>query len=354
MWVPPPRLFYCCSCYCITFILFYVSRKIFDGSAVNALSSRINLARTQSIRCIGGGSKKIVCRSCPLLLSSSQQQRLHSVPMLQLSRNDNSNKNNKNNWIGDLWSSSQQQRLHSVPMLQLSRNDNSNKNNNNNWIGDLWSELIEFSTYGPAERKILKAKREEKKKKAAGIDNSNSIKEEYDDNKNEDNSDDKFLVSIEAFQNAKNKKSLISSASTSSFKETSTSTTTDDAESSSSPDFDGYKLRDLLVKKWGVPLDVDFQRGDMNTAVYCSVLPVVGFGNATKSRHDTELDYLMHLQGIIEILNKYDNLDPFLLFLNTTNRIPKPGIGSVPYKLVLSPSSLKQILKLPPWGSWRK
>ena len=313
MWVPPPRLFYCCSCYCITFILFYVSRKIFDGSAVNALSSRINLARTQSIRCIGGGSKKIVCRSCPLLLSSSQQQRLHSVPM-----------------------------------LHLRRNDNSNKNNNNNWIGDLWSELIEFSTYGPAERKILKAKREEKKKKAAGIDNSNSIKEEYDDNKNEDNSDDKFLVSIEAFQNAKNKKSLISSASTSSFKETSTSTTTDDAESSSSPDFDGYKLRDLLVKKWGVPLDVDFQRGDMNTAVYCSVLPVVGFGNATKSRHDTELDYLMHLQGIIEILNKYDNLDPFLLFLNTTNRIPKPGIGSVPYKLVLSPSSLKQILKLPP------
>lgn len=313
MWVPPPRLFYCSSCYCITFILFYVSRKIFDGSAVNALSSRINLARTQSIRCIGGGSKKIVCRSCPLLLSSSRQQRLHSVPM-----------------------------------LQLGRNDNSNKNNNNNWIGDLWSELLEFSTYGPAERKILKAKREEKKKKAAGIENSNSIKEEYDDNKNEDNNDDKFLVSIEAFQNAKNNKSLISSASTSSFKESSTSTTTDDAESSSSPDFDGYKFRDLLVKKWGVPLDVDFQRGDMNTAVYCSVLPVVGFGNATKSRHDTELDYLMHLQGIIEILKKYDNLDPFLLFLNTTNRIPKPGIGSVPYKLVLSPSSLKQILKLPP------
>jgi hypothetical protein len=27
-----------------------------------------------------------------------------------------------------------------------------------NWIGDLWTEVIEFSTYGPGERKLLKVR----------------------------------------------------------------------------------------------------------------------------------------------------------------------------------------------------
>ena len=31
-----------------------------------------------------------------------------------------------------------------------------------------------------------------------------------------------------------------------------------------------------------------------------------------KDLHETELDYLMHLQGVIEILNKYDNLESII------------------------------------------
>jgi hypothetical protein len=97
-------------------------------------------------------------------------------------------------------------------------------------------------------------------------------------------------------------------------------------------DFDGYKLRDLLIEKWGVPLDIDFQRGIGGQTVYCTVLPVA-YGSK-KCRHESELDYLMHLQGVIEII----------ISLQKTRRSPKPGVESVPFLLELDSQSLKQIL----------
>ena len=109
-------------------------------------------------------------------------------------------------------------------------------------------------------------------------------------------------------------------------------------------DMDGYALRDLLVSKWGAPLDVDFQRGAVAgaAAVYCTVLPVA-FGSR-KCRHLNELDYLMHLQGVVEILHKYDNLDEFCAFVETTDFIPKPGTSSAPYRMRLSEDDLNKIL----------
>ena len=44
--------------------------------------------------------------------------------------------------------------------LLLSRFRQQSTTSCQNWLGDLWEELIEFSTYGPEERKLLKAKRE--------------------------------------------------------------------------------------------------------------------------------------------------------------------------------------------------
>lgn len=119
-------------------------------------------------------------------------------------------------------------------------------------------------------------------------------------------------------------------------------------------DFDGYALRDLLVSKWGVPLDVDFERrGYYSSAttttttttpsVYVTVLPVA-FGNRRLCRHETELDYLMHLQAVVEILHRYDNLEPWRFFLESTSKSPKPGVESVPFRLTLSPSDLANVL----------
>merc|ERR1719199_900152 len=60
----------------------------------------------------------------------------------------------------------------------------------------------------------------------------------------------------------------------------------DDAEQSSPlDDFDGYALRDLLMAKWGAPLDVDFQRDASLNQVYCTVLPIA-FGQKLKCRHE--------------------------------------------------------------------
>jgi Domain of unknown function (DUF3067) len=107
-------------------------------------------------------------------------------------------------------------------------------------------------------------------------------------------------------------------------------------------DFDGYALRDLLISKWGVPLDIDFQRGYSQQTVYCTILPVV-FGSR-KCRHVQELDYLMHLQAVVEILHAYNNLEEFREFIETTNRTPKPGVESVPFRLELSPRQLSKVL----------
>jgi hypothetical protein len=189
-----------------------------------------------------------------------------------------------------------------------------------NWIADTFNELIEFSTLGPGERKLLKAKRD----KAA---TNSQIEEEEDDD-----------VSMESFQRAAE---IIGSYSPNEYP-----TTTEDSLSleafqsavvskekeEEDVDFDGYKLRDLLIEKWGVPLDIDFQRGIGGQTVYCTVLPVA-YGSK-KCRHESELDYLMHLQGVIEII----------ISLQKTRRSPKPGVESVPFLLELDSQSLKQIL----------
>lgn len=205
-----------------------------------------------------------------------------------------------------------------------------------NWLGDLWEEVIEFSTYGPSERKILKERREkaaaEEMRKAGGdvsMDSFQQAQQKYasktttpttpSDNNSPPN-DENDSLSLGSFQAA-----VASKEST-----------------DRDIDFDGYKLRDLMVEKWGVPLDVEFQRGSGGGSVYCIVLPVA-FGS-NRCRHETEMDYLMHLQGVVEILQKYNNLDQFLFFLQTTKKTPKPGVESAPYLMQLDEQALQQIL----------
>jgi len=202
-----------------------------------------------------------------------------------------------------------------------------------NWLGDLWDEFIEFSTYGPGERKLLKARREEASAAAAAA----KAKTETGNGANEEPflSDDLFRQAkkraLESQLQALDEPTSVSldedssSLSLEAFQAAAVSVSKTKEEQQQSPglDFDGYKLRDLLVKKWGVPLDVEFQRGYSGRYIYCTILPVA-FGNR-KCRHKTELEYLEHLQGVVEALDKYDNnLGPFVAFLKRTKRSPKP------------------------------
>jgi hypothetical protein len=189
-----------------------------------------------------------------------------------------------------------------------------------NWIGDLWTEVIEFSTYGPGERKLLKERRRVR-----------ALEEEEEE------------VSVESFQRAKNKERTIIAENGSPVVEDLSLEAFRAAVAldAPSPTLDGYALRDLLISRWGAPLDVDFQR--QPRAVYCTVLPVA-FGSR-KCRHESEISYLMHLQGVIGILQKYNNLDSFVNFLLTTDKIPRVGTDSLPFRLLLSDEQLNKILQ---------
>ena len=205
---------------------------------------------------------------------------------------------------------------------------NGDDNNNNilSGISSLWDEIIEMSTYGPSERKMLKVQRERQLQRENEMISTEMNNDNDDDSTTTrsnqfeiDNDDDEAW--LEAFTSAKDDSS--------------------DSTNENNLDYDGYQLRDLLVSKWGVPNDIDFQR--MNGSLYCTILPVLGYGNALQSRHDNELHYLMHLQGIVEILAKYDVLEDFINFVTETDKRPKRGTDSVPYRLDLSREDIDKI-----------
>lgn len=205
--------------------------------------------------------------------------------------------------------------------IPLKAKANKKEGEGNLWkgISNLWDEIIEVSTYGPSERKMLKAQRERKRKI---LEQQNG--EEISKLRSEDDDDDEWL---NAFTSARDKNL--------GFLET-------DDEARENTDYDGYALQDLLISKWGVPLDINFQK--IGGGLYCTVLPEVGFGTPLRSRHESELDYLMHLQGVIEILHKYNNLESFISFIETTNKRPKRGTDSVPFRLEISQENMDQII----------
>jgi hypothetical protein len=213
----------------------------------------------------------------------------------------------------------------------------------NNWLGDLWEEVIEFSTYGPEERRLLKAQREAAAA-AAAFTKSDISTESFRQAKQNFKSSSSLTENEPPIAASSLDDNMESSLSLQAF-QAAVAAKEKEEDTDGGPDLDGYQLRDLLVKRWGVPLDIGFERGYSlaNPGVYCTILPVV-FGSP-KCQHATELDYLSHLQAVIEILHKYQNLDRFVFFLQSTSRVPKPGRESVPYRLELSDPELEQILK---------
>lgn len=112
-------------------------------------------------------------------------------------------------------------------------------------------------------------------------------------------------------------------------------------------EFDGYALRDAIYAKWGCCYDLEFQKvetfGFRN--VYLNVMPFKLGGR--RFRHRTELDYLMHLQAVVEILEKYEQLDYVLSQIESTDKTPRGNTSplvAVPLRLALSENELNKIL----------
>ena len=113
-------------------------------------------------------------------------------------------------------------------------------------------------------------------------------------------------------------------------------------------EFDGYAFRDVILEKWGSCWDVDFNRVDSFgfRKLYLNVLPFRLEGRG-RFRHETELDYLCHLQAVVEILQKYNQLEYVLYQIQETNKKPRPNtspIVAVPLRLDLTDEQVNQIL----------
>jgi Domain of unknown function (DUF3067) len=111
--------------------------------------------------------------------------------------------------------------------------------------------------------------------------------------------------------------------------------------------FDGYSFRDLIFEKWGECYDVDFNRVDSFgfREIYLNIYPFK-MGGRGKWRHKSELDYLMHLQAIVEILEKYGQLENVIQKIKDTNKKPKLGapIKAVPIRLELAEEDINKIM----------
>jgi hypothetical protein len=112
-------------------------------------------------------------------------------------------------------------------------------------------------------------------------------------------------------------------------------------------DFDGYALRDVIFDKWGSYYDVNFNRMDSfrSRQLYLNILPYQ-LGRKP-CRHDTELDYLSHLQAVVEILRKYEQLDYVLEQIRDTKKKPIAGrvsVEAVPIKLDLTKDEVDKII----------
>ena len=85
--------------------------------------------------------------------------------------------------------------------------------------------------------------------------------------------------------------------------------------------FDGYALRDIIQEKWGKCYDVDFNRVDSFgfKGLYLNVLPFHLGGR--RFRHASELDYLCHLQAVVEILDKYNQVCTYIYTKNLSSMV---------------------------------
>lgn len=112
--------------------------------------------------------------------------------------------------------------------------------------------------------------------------------------------------------------------------------------------FNGYDMRDVIYAKFGYCFDLEFRPVTSlgGTSLYLNVMP---FHSKSKQfRHESEYDYLCHLQAVVDILIKYDRLEYVLSQLYETDKMPRAGTSpliAVPFRLDLEEKDLQQILR---------
>jgi hypothetical protein len=135
-------------------------------------------------------------------------------------------------------------------------------------------------------------------------------------------------LSLDAFQNERNRRQPIE-------------------EEEDDEVFDGYALRDVIFEKWGECFDAEFQRVEAAgfKQIYLNIMPFrLGSRNF---RHVSEMDYLCHLQAVVDILEKYNQIGYILYQIDATNKKPRAGTSplvAVPLRLDLTPEEVNKIM----------
>jgi Domain of unknown function (DUF3067) len=113
-------------------------------------------------------------------------------------------------------------------------------------------------------------------------------------------------------------------------------------------EFDGYGFRDAILDKFGACYDVDFNPV-LSFGIRKLYLNILPFQLGKRPfRHDSELDYLCHLQAVVEILMKYKQLDYVLYQISETKKRPIAGrspIVAVPIRLDLTDEQVESIMR---------
>jgi len=103
---------------------------------------------------------------------------------------------------------------------------------------------------------------------------------------------------------------------------------------------DGYALRDAILQKWGKCYDVELKLTEAmgGKTLYLNVSPFSL--DEVPFRHESELDYLSHLQAIAELLTEWDRADLVLAEIAASSKAPRRGtipLLTVPINLRLPP-----------------
>jgi len=108
-------------------------------------------------------------------------------------------------------------------------------------------------------------------------------------------------------------------------------------------ELDGYKFRDLIVAKWGVPYDVQLQRS-VFLGKPMMVLNVMWKYYGQQSFHLTEMEYLEHLQALAELVNKWERVQHVKDLINESKKRPAGYFGyAVSIPLDLDPEVMENI-----------
>ncbi|KAG5187158.1 hypothetical protein JKP88DRAFT_235375 [Tribonema minus] len=107
--------------------------------------------------------------------------------------------------------------------------------------------------------------------------------------------------------------------------------------------FDGYKLCDLIVDKWGAPLDIQIKK-EVFAGKPLLYLNVMWKYLGQQSFHLNEREYLEHLEAIAQLLHKWDRVDHVIDLIKTCRKRPQAYFGyAVSLPLDLDPDSLLPI-----------